>query len=164
MGEGETTPPLEPPKQAALEKLFADLPEDFEQRQEALERLRRAFLLQLVAKYRDQFWEQVRPQPQLSRHNRLSLTTAMRERLQRLGLSLAEPTTGRPGTLVVNDSSPDTRGVPSYQLVVHNDRGEADATAEFPFMPELEVVAKLPPLTKPFFRWPGSRQPDSPGR
>lgn len=146
MNEDESTPPLEPTNQTALESLFTNLPNAYEDRQAALEQLRAAFQAQVASALRGHFWEHVKAQPQSTPADRLSLITAMQERLERLGLSMVEPKLNRRGVLVNDGTSPATqRGAP-YQFWVHDNLGNRELAEEYQELPKLELLADGPLL------------------
>ncbi len=145
-------------------ELFAKLPERFEDRHAAMDRLRHAFHQEMGAALAPSFRQRVSEQPRLTSKDRIALVAVMRESLERLGLSLACPQTGRPGHYMAGQVHNRTdRG--KFQFVVRSATGRGGLpTVESDELPELNVIEENATPQEAIFRWSTSGKGGGRGR
>ncbi len=149
----------------AYRDIFATLPIQFEDRYAAIELLRHVFHQEMATALAPSFIQHVRRQPQSTDKERTSLVVIMRESLERLGISLACPQTGRPGHFMVGDGSTRDTLRPKFRFVVRlRAHSKGLSTVESDELPELRLIeADATPIPS-FFRWARSARSDGPTR
>jgi hypothetical protein len=152
---------IEEAERQFLRQLLSGLPARYEERYEALLRLRRIFHEEAGLALQTELRAHAREQPQDTHADRESLIRVLSEDLQRLGLTLECPQTGSRATLASLADDPRNR----YQFLVRLPGGRESPSIATPDLPDLHLVpAEGPSTGLRLFRWRSSKGPDAPSR
>lgn len=114
---------LDPAKLEAIHSLFADLPESVAERQSALQDIRQVFHEELAAAFEDSLNRFAAGLPHDSKEAKERNASHINGALRSVGLSIRDPKSGRPATLVVDTQDGEHPQVARYRLETRDEAG-----------------------------------------
>jgi hypothetical protein len=151
---------LEPERQAALESLLRQLPENYSDRYAALQKIRHAFHLQMATVFEAALNAHLAEKPQETRQERQELTGWINQQLRDIGLCVQCPKTKEPAFLVVDWQYADDPESTRFRFAIRSETGKSCHTAARRKLPHLHLV-EHPPRIESFAKYYRRKPPEA---
>jgi hypothetical protein len=138
-------------QQGAIESLFADLPEPYDERYSALQSLRSAFYREVARQLEPTLNAYAKSQPLNTLDERSALSSWINGALRHLGLALVSPRGNEPAILIADTAGQSRK--PGFRFQITEASGKRVRTVPSDELPDLELMqapARVENLAKEF--------------